>query len=158
MLLTVSKPGEKADVPVGVIVGSVIAGLLLLALAVGLLWKVRACLCFIEQCRFACFSFRKETSTRFLFLVRLLQEEVPAASAGGGGRRRRRSAVNQERRRAAGLFAIVSLARVKCTSDPSLEVLNERRRFTLWITWNPGFFRLSLLSSVDHSDYLLFMH
>ncbi|XP_028270161.1 integrin alpha-2 isoform X2 [Parambassis ranga] len=37
--LTVSKPGEKADVPVGVIAGSVIAGLLLLALAVGLLWK-----------------------------------------------------------------------------------------------------------------------
>uniref|UniRef100_H3DET2 Integrin subunit alpha 2 n=1 Tax=Tetraodon nigroviridis TaxID=99883 RepID=H3DET2_TETNG len=37
--LTVSKPGEKGDVPVGVIVGSVIAGLLLLALAVGLLWK-----------------------------------------------------------------------------------------------------------------------
>lgn len=41
VLLTVSKPGEKADVPVGVIVGSVIAGLLLLALVVGLLWKVR---------------------------------------------------------------------------------------------------------------------
>ncbi|XP_075889449.1 integrin alpha-2 [Nelusetta ayraudi] len=37
--LTVSKPGEKADVPVGVIVGSVIGGLLLLALVVGLLWK-----------------------------------------------------------------------------------------------------------------------
>lgn len=34
----------------------------------------------------------------------------------------------------------VSLAHVKCTSDPSLEVLNERRRFTLWITWNPGLF------------------
>ncbi|KAG7221391.1 hypothetical protein INR49_017267 [Caranx melampygus] len=31
--------GEKGDIPVGVIVGSVIAGLLLLALAVGLLWK-----------------------------------------------------------------------------------------------------------------------
>lgn len=45
VVLTVSKPGEKADVPVGVIVGSVIAGLLLLALAVGLLWKVRVCLC-----------------------------------------------------------------------------------------------------------------
>ncbi|XP_070690166.1 integrin alpha-2 [Pempheris klunzingeri] len=39
VVVTVSKPGEKADVPVGVIVGSVIAGLLLLALAVGLLWK-----------------------------------------------------------------------------------------------------------------------
>ncbi|XP_034548803.1 integrin alpha-2 [Notolabrus celidotus] len=39
LVLTVSKPGEKGDVPVGVIVGSVIAGLLLLALAVGLLWK-----------------------------------------------------------------------------------------------------------------------
>ncbi|XP_067084034.1 integrin alpha-2-like [Osmerus mordax] len=39
VLLTVSKPGETADVPVGVIVGSVIGGLLLLALAVGLLWK-----------------------------------------------------------------------------------------------------------------------
>lgn len=39
VLVTVSKPGEKGDVPVGVIAGSVIAGLLLLALAVGLLWK-----------------------------------------------------------------------------------------------------------------------
>ncbi|KAG8011839.1 Integrin alpha-2 [Nibea albiflora] len=37
--VTISKPGEKGEVPVGVIVGSVIAGLLLLALAVGLLWK-----------------------------------------------------------------------------------------------------------------------
>lgn len=37
--VTVSKPGETADVPVGVIVGSIIGGLLLLALAVGLLWK-----------------------------------------------------------------------------------------------------------------------
>ena len=40
VVVTISKPGEKGDVPVGVIVGSVIAGLLLLALAVGLLWKV----------------------------------------------------------------------------------------------------------------------
>ncbi|KAL2092401.1 hypothetical protein ACEWY4_012199 [Coilia grayii] len=37
--VTISKPGETADVPVGVIVGSVIGGLLLLALVVGLLWK-----------------------------------------------------------------------------------------------------------------------
>ncbi|KAM9455559.1 integrin alpha-2 [Clarias gariepinus] len=37
--LTVSKPGAKGDVPVGVIVGSVIGGLLLLALAVLALWK-----------------------------------------------------------------------------------------------------------------------
>lgn len=41
VVLTVTKPGEKGDVPIGVIVGSVVAGLLLLALAVGLLWKVR---------------------------------------------------------------------------------------------------------------------
>uniref|UniRef100_A0A8D3DXQ9 Integrin subunit alpha 2 n=1 Tax=Scophthalmus maximus TaxID=52904 RepID=A0A8D3DXQ9_SCOMX len=40
VVVTVSKPGEKGDVPVGVIAGSVIGGLLLLALAVGLLWKV----------------------------------------------------------------------------------------------------------------------
>lgn len=39
VVLTISKPGEKGEVPVGVIVGSVIGGLLLLALAVGLLWK-----------------------------------------------------------------------------------------------------------------------
>lgn len=39
VVVTVSKPGEKGDVPVGVIVGSVVAGLVLLALAVGLLWK-----------------------------------------------------------------------------------------------------------------------
>ncbi|GAA6087408.1 integrin alpha-2 isoform X1 [Tachysurus ichikawai] len=37
--VTVSKPGAKGDVPVGVIVGSVIGGLLLLALAVAALWK-----------------------------------------------------------------------------------------------------------------------
>lgn len=46
VVLTISKPGEKGDVPVGVIAGSVIAGLLLLALAVGLLWKVTVCLRF----------------------------------------------------------------------------------------------------------------
>uniref|UniRef100_A0A673A015 Integrin, alpha 2 (CD49B, alpha 2 subunit of VLA-2 receptor), tandem duplicate 2 n=1 Tax=Sphaeramia orbicularis TaxID=375764 RepID=A0A673A015_9TELE len=40
VVVTINKPGEKGDVPVGVIAGSVIAGLLLLALAVGLLWKV----------------------------------------------------------------------------------------------------------------------
>ncbi|XP_067378080.1 integrin alpha-2 isoform X1 [Channa argus] len=39
VVVTISKPGEKGDVPVGVIVGSIIAGLLLLAVAVGLLWK-----------------------------------------------------------------------------------------------------------------------
>ncbi|XP_056888065.1 integrin alpha-2-like isoform X1 [Takifugu flavidus] len=39
VVLVVSKPGEKGDIPVGVIAGSVIAGLVLLALAVGLLWK-----------------------------------------------------------------------------------------------------------------------
>lgn len=38
--VTVSKPGAKSDVPVGVIVGSVIGGLVLLALAVAALWKV----------------------------------------------------------------------------------------------------------------------
>uniref|UniRef100_A0A3P9KDB8 Integrin, alpha 2 (CD49B, alpha 2 subunit of VLA-2 receptor), tandem duplicate 2 n=1 Tax=Oryzias latipes TaxID=8090 RepID=A0A3P9KDB8_ORYLA len=38
--LTISKPGETADVPVGVIAGSAIAGVLLLALAVGVLYKV----------------------------------------------------------------------------------------------------------------------
>lgn len=40
VVVKVSKPGEKGDVPVGVIVGSAIAGLLLLALAVGVLWKL----------------------------------------------------------------------------------------------------------------------
>lgn len=42
VVLAVSKPGEKGDIPVGVIAGSVIAGLVLLALAVGLLWKVQS--------------------------------------------------------------------------------------------------------------------
>lgn len=46
VVVTISKPGEKGDVPVGVIVGSVLAGLLLLALAVALLWKVSVCLRF----------------------------------------------------------------------------------------------------------------
>ncbi|XP_043106107.1 integrin alpha-2 isoform X2 [Puntigrus tetrazona] len=36
----VSKPGAKGDVPMGAIIGSVIGGLLLLALAVALLWKL----------------------------------------------------------------------------------------------------------------------
>ncbi|XP_059400198.1 integrin alpha-2-like isoform X2 [Carassius carassius] len=36
----VSNPGAKGDVPVGAIIGSVIAGLLVLALAVALLWKL----------------------------------------------------------------------------------------------------------------------
>uniref|UniRef100_A0A8C7INK7 Integrin subunit alpha 2 n=1 Tax=Oncorhynchus kisutch TaxID=8019 RepID=A0A8C7INK7_ONCKI len=35
-----NKPGVKGEVPVGVIAGSVIGGLLLLALVIGLLWKV----------------------------------------------------------------------------------------------------------------------
>ncbi|XP_026198884.1 integrin alpha-2 [Anabas testudineus] len=39
VVVVISKPGETADVPIGVIVGSIFAGLLLLALAVGLLWK-----------------------------------------------------------------------------------------------------------------------
>lgn len=38
---TVSKLGATADVPVGVIVGSVIGGLILLAAVVAVLWKVR---------------------------------------------------------------------------------------------------------------------
>ncbi|KAJ8286950.1 hypothetical protein GJAV_G00045240 [Gymnothorax javanicus] len=37
--IVISKPQEKAEVPVGVIVGSVIGGLLLLAITVLLLWK-----------------------------------------------------------------------------------------------------------------------
>uniref|UniRef100_A0A3Q2QDE8 Integrin subunit alpha 2 n=1 Tax=Fundulus heteroclitus TaxID=8078 RepID=A0A3Q2QDE8_FUNHE len=44
LMMTVSKPGEKADVPVGVIVGSAIGGLVLLALLVGLLYKVKSSL------------------------------------------------------------------------------------------------------------------
>nr|XP_043882828.1 integrin alpha-2 [Solea senegalensis] len=39
VVVTISKPGEKGEVPVGVIVGSIIGGLALLALAVVLLWK-----------------------------------------------------------------------------------------------------------------------
>uniref|UniRef100_A0A8C7QYY7 Integrin subunit alpha 2 n=1 Tax=Oncorhynchus mykiss TaxID=8022 RepID=A0A8C7QYY7_ONCMY len=42
--VTISKPGVKGEIPVGVIVGSVIGGLLLLALVIGLLWKVCASL------------------------------------------------------------------------------------------------------------------
>lgn len=36
-----TKPGEKAEVPTGVIVGSIIAGILLLLALVAILWKVR---------------------------------------------------------------------------------------------------------------------
>ncbi|XP_036134702.1 integrin alpha-2 [Molossus molossus] len=38
--LTITKPHEKAEVPTGVIVGSVIAGLLLLLILVAVLWKL----------------------------------------------------------------------------------------------------------------------
>uniref|UniRef100_A0A3P8ZIQ2 VWFA domain-containing protein n=1 Tax=Esox lucius TaxID=8010 RepID=A0A3P8ZIQ2_ESOLU len=48
--VTISKPGEKGEVPVGIIVGSVIGGLLLLALAIGLLWKVSANLFLLLYC------------------------------------------------------------------------------------------------------------
>uniref|UniRef100_A0A8C5ABA1 Integrin subunit alpha 2 n=1 Tax=Gadus morhua TaxID=8049 RepID=A0A8C5ABA1_GADMO len=50
--VTVSKPGEIADVPIGVIVGSIIGGLLLLALAVGLMWKVGIYECSPKICIF----------------------------------------------------------------------------------------------------------
>lgn len=39
--LTIMKPHEKVEVPTGVIVGSVIAGILLLLALVAILWKVR---------------------------------------------------------------------------------------------------------------------
>ena len=52
MTVTVSKPGEIADVPIGVIVGSIIGGLLLLALAVGLMWKVGIYECSPKICIF----------------------------------------------------------------------------------------------------------
>ncbi|MGH0169418.1 UNVERIFIED_CONTAM: hypothetical protein FKN15_033775 [Acipenser sinensis] len=38
--ITISKPGEKGEVPVGVIAGSIIGGLILLAALVALLWKL----------------------------------------------------------------------------------------------------------------------
>uniref|UniRef100_A0A3Q3WBF3 VWFA domain-containing protein n=1 Tax=Mola mola TaxID=94237 RepID=A0A3Q3WBF3_MOLML len=60
----VSKPGEKGDVPLGVIVGSIIAGLLLLALAVGLLWKVKACLqlsVLSQKCAALCVQITRKT-------------------------------------------------------------------------------------------------
>ncbi|XP_053304045.1 integrin alpha-2 [Spea bombifrons] len=38
--LTIIKPGEKTEVPIGVVIGSVIAGLLLLAALIGVLWKL----------------------------------------------------------------------------------------------------------------------
>ncbi|XP_052464489.1 integrin alpha-2 [Carassius gibelio] len=40
VIVQVSNPGAKGDVPVGAIIGSVIGGLLVLALAVALLWKL----------------------------------------------------------------------------------------------------------------------
>ena len=39
--ITIMKPHEKAEVPTGVIVGSAIAGILLLLALVAILWKVR---------------------------------------------------------------------------------------------------------------------
>lgn len=39
--ITIMKLHEKAEVPIGVIIGSIIAGLLLLLALVAVLWKVR---------------------------------------------------------------------------------------------------------------------
>ncbi|KAM8960865.1 integrin alpha-2 [Pelodytes ibericus] len=38
--LTITKPGEKSEVPIGVVIGSAIAGLFLLAALVAVLWKL----------------------------------------------------------------------------------------------------------------------
>eukprot|EP00079_Xenopus_tropicalis_P009243 XP_002933089.2 PREDICTED: integrin alpha-2 [Xenopus tropicalis] len=38
--LTITKPGEKSEVPIGIVIGSAIAGLVLLAALVALLWKL----------------------------------------------------------------------------------------------------------------------
>ncbi|PIO25137.1 hypothetical protein AB205_0191210, partial [Aquarana catesbeiana] len=38
--LTIIKPGEKSEVPIGVVIGSALAGLLLLAALVAALWKL----------------------------------------------------------------------------------------------------------------------
>lgn len=38
--VTIMKPDEKAEVPVGVVIGSILAGLLLLLVLVAVLWKV----------------------------------------------------------------------------------------------------------------------
>ncbi|KAM4707616.1 integrin alpha-2 [Discoglossus pictus] len=38
--ITILKPGEKSEVPIGIVIGSAIAGLLLLAALVGVLWKL----------------------------------------------------------------------------------------------------------------------
>lgn len=38
--VTIIKPDEKAEVPVGVVIGSILAGLLLLLVLVAVLWKV----------------------------------------------------------------------------------------------------------------------
>ena len=38
--VTIMKPDEKAEIPVGVVIGSILAGLLLLLVLVAVLWKV----------------------------------------------------------------------------------------------------------------------
>lgn len=38
--VTIIKPDEKAEVPIGVVIGSILAGLLLLLVLVAVLWKV----------------------------------------------------------------------------------------------------------------------
>lgn len=42
--VTIIKPDEKAEIPVGVVIGSVLAGLILLLVLVAVLWKVSRCL------------------------------------------------------------------------------------------------------------------
>uniref|UniRef100_A0A673N4C8 Integrin alpha-2-like n=1 Tax=Sinocyclocheilus rhinocerous TaxID=307959 RepID=A0A673N4C8_9TELE len=65
--LMLGKSGAKADVPVGVIIGSVIGGLLLLALAVALLWKVLyfAVLMFIQS--ISCYCLPLKIYVLFMF-------------------------------------------------------------------------------------------
>lgn len=53
--MTIGKPGEKGEIPVGVIVGSVIGGLLLLAIATAVLWKVEfSPFCLFSVCLCLC--------------------------------------------------------------------------------------------------------
>lgn len=42
--VTIIKPDEKAEIPIGVVIGSILAGLLLLLVLVAVLWKVSRCL------------------------------------------------------------------------------------------------------------------
>lgn len=81
--LTIMKPHEKVEVPIGVIVGSVMAGILLLLALVAILWKVRTVSYFkiwglfhILKCKDLCLPIFLSQSCPKFYVVRKKEMQV----------------------------------------------------------------------------------